>query len=95
MFIYPPYSTMSLLMNIFTEDEGEEVVEEAENVDEKTDRRAEKILLGEEVSSSSEEERKEAEVEGTLRNYHTDTDSDLVGSTLNVLRNDKYFMAHM
>ena len=86
---------MFLLIDIFTEDEGEEVVEEAENVDEKANRRAEKILLGEEVSSSSEEERKEAEVEGELRNYHTDTDSDLVGLTMNVLRNDKYFMAHM
>ena len=66
-------------MEISEEEEGEEDVEEVENVDERTDRRAEKILLGEEVSSSSEEEEQgKMDVEGKERNYHTDTDSDLV-----------------
>ncbi|KAL5272041.1 hypothetical protein ACHWQZ_G000297 [Mnemiopsis leidyi] len=59
----------------------EEAAEEVENVDERTDRRAEKILLGEEVSSSSEEEEQsKMETEGKERNYHTDTDSDLLAS---------------
>ena len=66
-------------MEISDEEEGEEAMEEVENVDERTDRRAEKILLGEEVSSSSEEEEQgKMDVEGKERNYHTDTDSDLV-----------------
>ena len=66
-------------VEISEEEEGEEEVEEVENVDERTDRRAEKILLGEEVSSSSEEEEQgKMDVEGKERNYHTDTDSDLV-----------------
>ena len=55
------------------------MVEEVENVDEKMERRAEKILLGEEVSSSSGEEDKQVELKE--RNYHTDTDSDLVSQT--------------
>ena len=69
-----------LLFQLVTEEE-ENVVEEVENVDEKMERRAEKILLGEEVSSSSGEEDKQVEVELKERNYHTDTDSDLVSQT--------------
>ncbi|XP_063691634.1 claspin-like isoform X2 [Bolinopsis microptera] len=61
-------------------EEEEILVEEVENVDEKMDRRAEKILLGEEVSSSSGEDNKQVEVERKERNYHTDTDSDLLAS---------------
>ena len=67
-----------LLFQSVTEEE-ENVVEEVENVDEKMERRAEKILLGEEVSSSSGEEDKQVELKE--RNYHTDTDSDLVSQT--------------